>query len=268
MTGTLQPAVSPGVELALEAGVARIRLARPASRNSLSSAVCAELRALLVQLESDPACDFVVITGSGGSFASGADIAELQALRADPPRLAAAYRLLRSVHERLYRMPQPTLAAIDGPCFGAGLSLAVACDLRIATARSSFGAAPARLGMLYGNAELCRLALRIGMGRTRDLMYTGRRLDAAAALQAGLIEHLCGDDELDARCAGLLDELRKCAASSLRGTKQQLLALEQAQFAPLFHDDSGAEASVLGPDAGEGLAAFMERRSPRFTRPT
>jgi enoyl-CoA hydratase/carnithine racemase len=267
MTGTQQPAASPGVELALDGGVARILLARPASRNSLSSAVCAQLHAVLVQLEADPACDFVVISGSGGSFASGADIGELHALRADPPRLAAAYRLLRSVHERLYRMPQPTLAAIDGPCFGAGLSLAIACDIRIATARSSFGAAPARLGMLYGNAELSRLALRIGMGRTRDLMFTGRRLDAAGALQVGLIEHLCGDDELEARCNGVLDELRKCATSSLRGTKQQLLALEQAQFAPLFQDDFLAEASVLGPDAGEGLAAFIERRAPRFKRP-
>jgi 2-(1,2-epoxy-1,2-dihydrophenyl)acetyl-CoA isomerase len=125
-----------GLIVAVEGGVARLKLTRPEARNSLTREVCAAMRRAFAAFDRDSACTIVVIEGSGGAFASGADIGELDRLRADPPQLRALYRELRATQELVYRFERLTIAAIDGYCIGAGLSLALACDLCIATPRS------------------------------------------------------------------------------------------------------------------------------------
>jgi len=163
----------------------------------------------------------------------------------------------------LYGFDRPTLAAIDGYCIGAGLSLALACDLCVGTPRSVFAAPPARLGLLYSDREVWRLALRVGFARSRDLLFTGRRVSAAEAFKLGLIERVCEADGLDAAVNELVYQFVACSPSALRKAKQQILRFEREGSAGV-RDDGLAEEALFGADAVEGIAAFIARRAPRF----
>jgi len=253
-----------GLTLSSESGVARLKFVRPESRNSLTRTLCRDLHAALSTFGQDANCRFLIIEGSGGSFASGADIAELEALRSDRTELLALYRELRATQELLYGMDRITIAAIDGFCMGAGLSLALACDLRLATARSLFAAPPAKLGLIYSDREVWRLALRIGTAGARDLLFTGRRVAADEALRLGLIHRLSPTDDLDGALLELLDSLRSCSPASLRKSKAQVLRLER-EGATGLRGDEEAEEAFFEPDAAEGMRAFLERRRPRFS---
>jgi enoyl-CoA hydratase/3-hydroxyacyl-CoA dehydrogenase len=155
------------------------------------------------------------------------------------------------------------VAAIDGYCLGAGLSLALACDLRIATVRSVFAAPPAQLGLLYSDRELWRLALRVGYARSRDLLFTGRRVAAQEALEWGLVERLSEVDGLDSASNQLLDQFDACSPRSLRRTKQQILRFEREGAAGV-QGDTLAEEALFDADGIEGIRAFLEHRTPRF----
>ncbi len=264
--GTREPlrrAMESGLTLAVESGVARLKFTRPESRNSLTRSVCRELHAALTAVAEDANCRFLAIEGSGGAFASGADIAELDALRGNRAELRAVYRELRAVHELLYGMNLITIAVIDGFCMGAGLSLALACDLRLATPRSVFAAPPAKLGLIYSDTEVWRLALHVGAAGARDLLFTGRRVAAEEATRLGLIQRLSTADDPEASLIELLGELGSCSRASLRKTKAQILRLEREGVHGLRGDEE-AEEAFFEPDAAEGMRAFLERRKPRF----
>jgi enoyl-CoA hydratase/carnithine racemase len=252
------------LEVAKNGGVVHFKLTHPASRNALSSSLCSQLQQQMQVLASDEQIRILVLQGSGGSFASGADIAELERLRSEPDALRAMYRQIRSVQEQLYRLPQISIAAIDGFCLGAGLSLALACDLRVASSGSVFAAPPARLGLLYSDTELWRLMNRIGAAAARDLLFTGRRLGAAEALRLRLIDRLAATQELEACMSELLQDLQSCSPFSQRRSKRQLLRLEAMALDSLAAAEHEAEDAFFEADAVEGLRAFLERRSPRF----
>jgi enoyl-CoA hydratase/carnithine racemase len=262
--------MDPGLIVSVDPGVTRIRFTRPEYRNALTRSMCGVLRDALVAAAAAPACRFVVIEGSGGAFASGADIAELERLRAHRAELLAFYRALRDAQELLYGLDKITIAVIDGFCIGAGLSLALACDLRLATPRSVFSAPPAKIGLIYSDIEVGRLALHIGAANARDLLFTGRRVAADEALRLGLIERLTASEASDpAETAEralheLLEQLATSAPGSLRQTKQQLLRFERAWLGS-GSSDAAAEEAFFKADAGEGMRAFLERRMPRFS---
>jgi enoyl-CoA hydratase/carnithine racemase len=252
--------------VAIDRGVARLKLNRPETRNALTRPLCAALRAALADIERqpDPGSAAVVIEGCGGAFASGADIAELDRLRTAPAELLAFYRDLRATQELVYGLERITIAAIDGYCMGAGLSLALACDLRVATPRSVFSAPPAKLGLLYSEREVSRLANRVGGACARDLLFTGRRVAAEEASRLGLIERLATADALDSAVNGLIEQLQACSPAALRKTKAQLLRLER-QGAAAMTGEQEAEEAFFQPDAAEGISAFLAGRPPRFT---
>jgi enoyl-CoA hydratase/carnithine racemase len=243
--------------------VVRLTLTRPETRNSLTRSLCAAIRDALSAAAADPEVRALVIEGSGGCFASGADLAELHRLREQRDVLLATYRELRETQELLYAFARPTVAAIDGYCLGAGLSLALACDLRIATPRSVFAAPPARLGLLYSDREIWRLSQRIGFARSRDLLFTARRVPAAEALESGLIERLSSADGLPAVLDEMIQQFNACSPGALRQTKQQILRLER-QGAAGVGEDGLAEQALFDADGIEGIRAFLERRTPRF----
>jgi len=255
--------MDPGLSVVTAGGVTRLTLTRPESRNSLTRSLCAAIRSALSAAAADPQCRAVVIQGSGGSFASGADLAEFGRLRNERALLLASYRELRATQELLYALDRPTVAVIDGFCLGAGLSLALACDIRIGTVRSVFAAPPARLGLLYSDREVWRLTLRVGFARSRDLLFTGRRVAAAEAFDLGLIERLSEVEALDTALNEVLDQVAACSPRALRKTKQQILRFEREGHAGV-HDDTLAEDALFEADGVEGISAFLARRSPRF----
>jgi enoyl-CoA hydratase/carnithine racemase len=252
------------LSVSVDNGVARIRFMRPESKNALTRSVCGALREALGAAVLDASCRFVVLEGSGGAFASGADIAELERLRTDAPELLATYRELRATQEFVYGLDRVSIAAIDGYCMGAGLSLALACDLRIATADSVFAAPPAKLGLIYSDTEVRRLASHVGTSRARDLLFTGRRVPAEEALRLGLIDRLTAENDLESGLVELLGQLASSAQSSLRESKKQLLRLERAILDDA-RGDAAAEEAFFGGDAIEGMRAFLERRAARFS---
>jgi enoyl-CoA hydratase/carnithine racemase len=253
-----------GLRVAATSGVIRLTLMRPETRNALTRSLCGAIRSALAAAARDVTCRALVIEGSGGSFASGADLAEIDRLQGHPELLLATYRELRETQELLYEFDRPTVAAVDGFCLGAGLSLALACDLRIGTPRSVFAAPPARLGLVYSDREVWRLALRIGFARSRDLLFTGRRVSAAEALELGLIERVSEADGLDAVLDKWVLQFAACAPGALRKTKRQILRFER-EGAPGVRDDTLAEEALFDADGVEGISAFLGRRVPRFS---
>jgi enoyl-CoA hydratase/carnithine racemase len=252
-----------GLNVTAASGVTRLTLTRPQARNPLTRSLCAAIRVALLAAAADAECRAVVIEGSGGSFASGVDLAEFARLREEPASLLESYRELRATQELLYALDRPTVAAIDGFCLGAGLSLALACDVRIGTVRSVFAAPPARLGMLYSDREVWRLTQRIGFARSRELLFTGRRVAAAEAYDLGLIERLSEVENLEKVLSELLGQMAGCSPRALRETKQQILRFERQGVAAVG-DDTIAEKALFSADAAEGIAAFLERRTSRF----
>lgn len=240
-------------------GVATID--RQERRNALNAGLCDDLRA---RLESPGDVRVVVITGAGTAFCSGADL--VTRFEGDDGN---AEDTLRPAFERLMdaveAFPGPVIAAVNGPAIGAGMQMAVACDFRVVGPTTTFSIPAARLGLVLSPANIQRLALLVGPAMARDLLMTGRALDADEAVAAGLV-HRRADDALAAAVAWA-DELAALAPMTVVSHKQALVLLARSQG----YDDAARaqvrdleEAALRSRDLREGLAAFGEKRAPRF----
>ena len=252
------------ISCVLEARVARIRITRPARRNALATRHWAAIQAELDRVAASDA-EIVVLSGVPGAFCAGADIDELGELLATPEAFAASNAVVQRAQLALQRMPQTTVAVIDGVCVGGGLGLALACDLRLASAGARFAITPAKLGLVYSADDSRRLVHAVGMARARELLLTGRMLDAATAASWGLVHHVVDGDGLAAAEASLVDGLRATSGQARRGIKTVLAHVggdPQADAAAAAAAFDGAFASE---DFAEGAAAFLARRPPSFS---
>lgn len=197
------------VRVDTDAGVARLTLDDPARRNILSGALVAELTAAFDGLERRDDVTAVVLTGAGRAFCAGADLADLLAASdGEPAGLYAVYEGFA----RVRRSPLVTIAAVNGPAVGAGLNLALVCDVRVAGASAWFESRFAALGLHPGGAHLRMLQRLVGPQTAAAMALCGRRLDAAEADTAGLVLAATPDDELPAAA----DELARAAAAAPR----------------------------------------------------
>ncbi|HQZ01275.1 MAG TPA: enoyl-CoA hydratase-related protein [Thauera sp.] len=247
----------------LDARVARLRINRPAKRNALANVHWAAIERCLEEIHASDA-RLIVLEGVPGAFSAGADIDELGELLADPPAFAANNAQVQCTQLALQRSPLTTIAVIDGVCVGGGLGLALACDLRVGSARSRFGLSPAKLGLIYSPEDSRRLVNTVGVARAREMLLTGRLLSAATAVEWGLLNRLTGDDGVEAALASLLDELAAGSPSARAGIKQVLAYLggdAQADHAVATRAFNDAFASA---DFAEGAAAFLAKRPPNF----
>ncbi|MEU6311389.1 enoyl-CoA hydratase-related protein [Streptomyces sp. NPDC047014] len=232
-------------------GVATVVVSHPAKRNAMTAAMWRALPELLAELAHDPAVRVLVLTGDGPTFCAGADISTLTG-KDDPRALAVA------AEEALAAFPKPTLAAVRGFCVGGGSQLAAACDLRFAEEGASFGVTPARLGVVYPASATRRLAALVGPSWAKYLLYSAELIDAPQALRAGFLNELLPAGALDGRVA----EFTRILAS-----RSQLTQAAAKEFADGRTDrDAHWEEQAAGSaDTAEGVAAFLERRAPRFT---
>lgn len=248
-----------------DGGVAVVTLRNTERRNAVSVRLLHDLEATLTALEQDREIRVIVLTGSGDAFCVGADLAaapELRSLRgdsaeADTARLHAA----NSVVSHLYRMPQVTVAAINGACAGAGLSLALAADLRVASASAVFNTAFLSAGLPGDFGGIWFLTRMLGSARARELFLLPGKFGAAEAARIGLVTRVGDFDE----AAALARRLAAAAPLAVRAMKQNLHA---AAVSPL-PDYLQAEADRMvrcfhTEDASEAAAAFLERREPVF----
>ncbi|MEU2782972.1 enoyl-CoA hydratase/isomerase family protein [Streptomyces sp. NPDC007110] len=232
--------------------VATVVVHHPAKRNAMTAAMWRALPPLLDTLAADPDVRALVLTGEGGTFCAGADISTLQGSPREAQELAVA------AEEALAAFPKPTLAAVRGHCVGGGAQLAAACDLRFAQQGALFGVTPAKLGIVYPASSTRRLVSLVGPATAKYLLFSGELIDAERALRTGLVDEVLPEGELDKR----VTEFTRVLAS-----RSQLTQAAAKEFANGRTDRDGhweRRARESG-DTAEGVAAFLERRQPRFT---
>ncbi|CAM5612693.1 enoyl-CoA hydratase OS=Streptomyces fumanus OX=67302 GN=GCM10018772_34540 PE=3 SV=1 [Streptomyces fumanus] len=218
----------------------------------MTAAMWRALPPLLDALAADPAVRALVLTGAGGTFCAGADIATLREGPEEAQRLAVA------AEEALAAFPKPTLAAIRGHCVGGGTQLAAACDLRFAEEGALFGVTPARLGVVYPASATRRLAALVGPAATKYLLFSGELIGTGRALRTGLVDEVLPAGELAER----VEEFTRVLVS--RSALTQAAAKEFADGRTGRDAYWAAQARGSG-DTAEGVAAFLECRAPRFT---
>ena len=254
----------------VEDGVGVVVLNRPEARNALSDSLTPALRHTVARFGAAPEVGAVVLTGAGGAFCAGGDVKGMAGLGAAPPSSldAAAVDLRhrqRTLTGALVALRKPTIAALPGPAAGAGLAVALACDMRFA-ARSAFvSTGYARVGLTgdYGiNWLLTRL---VGTGRARELMFTAARVGAEECMRIGLVNRVFDDDALMAETMAAARALAAGPRGALAGIKDNLdRALGMDFLAALDAEAETLVRAARTDDHREAVRAFVEKRPPRF----
>lgn len=247
--------------------VAHVTIDRPERRNAIDLKGWNALRNLAEDIDKDGEVRVVVFTGAGGrAFSAGADISEFEQVRNDSGLARVYGEAIDGALAAVERIGKPTVAAIRGFCVGGGCDLAAACDIRVATEDSTFGMPVARLGILVSYDEMRRLVRLIGYGHTKDLLLTGRLLDAAEAHRIGLVSRVAAPDELERCVEELASQIAGLSPTSHRLHKEMMRLLDSARDASeLTPEQEAIQYDVFdGADYREGRAAFLERRPPRF----
>jgi len=252
------------VELEIESRVATVTLNRPESLNAFTGSMREDL---LAAIDEGAKARALVITGAGKAFCSGGDVGFMAKLREEENVEALRPRIEegKAVVKRLAALPIPTLAAVNGVAAGAGLSLALACDLRIASSRARFAASFVRIGLhpdWGGTYFLTRLA---GVATARDLIFSGRLIDAAEAAKLGLVNWVVEPSELVERTRDKALELAGGAPFSIQYAKRGIALAERASLEEVLDFEEEAQlACFRTEDALEGIRAFREKRRPDF----
>ena len=252
------------IDVERDGGVATVTVNRPDALNAVDLEHAEALRDHLEALAGDEAVRVVVLTGAGEkSFVAGADIKYMQTLGVLEGRRWG--ELGHACGHLLETMPKATIAAINGYALGGGLELALACDLRVAASTAKLGQPEIDLGILPGWGGSIRLARTTTLGFAKELIYTGRTIDAAEALERGLVNAIHEPGELMTKTRELAEVLaaksplalayaKEATNLALQGPHRTNLEIEARLFAMMFSSE----------DQKEGMAAFVEKRKPRF----
>jgi enoyl-CoA hydratase len=232
-----------------------VTVCRPEKRNALNLAVVRALHDVLDRLEVDPELRAVVITGAGGHFMAGADIAEL--------RERGAAEALASINGSLFRrmeeLPVPLIAAVRGYALGGGCELALACDLRVAGRSARFGQPEVGLGILPGAGATYRLPGLVGLGRAKDMIFTGRIVDAEEAARIGLVDRLTEDDAVLEFALDLAGGIASQGAQAVRLAKLALSAQRLGHGTGQVVERVAQAVLFDSEDKRRRMTAFLER---------
>lgn len=242
-------------------GVVTVTFNRPERHNAFTRAMYAGIRDLCDELAEDSTTKVVVLRGAGGrAFAAGNEISDF--VEAD----AVAYEnWIRELLQKLFALPQVTIAAIDGVCVGGGLAVATHCDLRITTPGSRFGYPIARtLGNALAAPIVYRCATVFGESLTREMLLASRLVDADRAYAVGAVMSVT--DDLDAEVAHVVEGIGRASGVTLSATKQQLVARADTLEKAPAGDDALLREVYTGSDFQEGVRAFLAKEKPSFGR--
>lgn len=242
-----------------------VTIERPEVMNCLSFPTLRRFRTLLAELREDLSIRCIMITGSGErAFCAGADLKERKTMPAE--RVPDFVRNIRGLMDDVAAMPQPTVAVVQGFAFGGGTELMLACDLRIAAAEASFGLTETTLAIIPGAGGTQRLPRLIGASRAKDLILTGRKLDATEAERIGLVNRVAPRADLSEAATELAGTIAGNGPVAVRAAKE---AIDRGTEAPMeegLEIEARCYDKVLPTtDRLEALAAFAEKRRPRFT---
>lgn len=252
--------------------VATVTLNRPQKKNALSDELTPALRAVLPLLEQREDVRCIVITGAGEAFCAGGDVSQMGAgisggsEQAFETRLSDLQQKQRTLTQRLFELKTPTIAALPGAAAGAGLCIALACDLRVACQSAFVTTAYANIGLSgdYGGSWLMHRLL--GPAKTKDLYFTARRVDAAECLRIGLVDRVFADDQFHDSVQTLAHEISTQTPLALRYMKEHINQADSLSLTALL--DLEAEhllRCAATEDHGEAVNAFMQKRPAKFT---
>jgi 2-(1,2-epoxy-1,2-dihydrophenyl)acetyl-CoA isomerase len=256
----------PAVLYEARDGVAWITLNRPDVYNTINLALATDLAEAALQAEIDPAVRAVVLRGAGTGFSAGGDLKDFDTRAAEMP--AYVHEVATNLHtavSRLARMHAPVIAAVHGSAAGAGMSLAMACDLAVAAASARFTMAYTRIGLVPDGSSSYFLPRLVGLKRALDLALTNRMLSAAEALEWGVVSEVVEDGELETRVTALARDLAAGPTAALGLAKRLLHGAWNESLETQMAFETQAIAQMAGTaDAREGIRAFIEKRPPRF----
>jgi len=246
----------------------KLELNRPERMNALNEQLRIDLLAAVEDISSDDGVRAVLLTGAGRAFSSGADLRENRARRADghPDVYSILTRHYHPIITGIREMPKPVIAGVNGAAAGIGLSLALACDLVLAAESAYFLLAFVNIGLVPDGGSSLLVPSRVGFARAAELAMLGERLGAAKALEWGLINQVWPDGELVSQAEALCSKMAGGPTGSYAGSKRQLNRwlyqnmADQLEFEGQIQQECAASA-----DFREGVAAFAEKRTPRFT---
>ena len=251
-----------------EPGVALIRLNRPEKLNALDPILFQEIAVAAERVAADDEIRVGIYTGAGRGFCAGADLGSIAEL--PDATLTTFYEHQQRGAEaiaRIKRVPKPLIAAVNGPATGGGLALALACDIRIAAPEAKFNVAFVRLGISGADVGTSWLLPRvIGMGRASELMLTGRFVEAEEAERIGLVNSVVPAEELIGAAVAKAKEIMRNSPFGVRLTKEALqLAVDAPSIeAAIAIENRNQVLASRTEDMGEAVAAFLQKREPRF----
>ncbi|MEM7423320.1 MAG: enoyl-CoA hydratase [Pseudomonadota bacterium] len=249
--------------------VATLSFNRPETRNALGDIVTPALREMLLVLEADADVRVIVLTGAGKAFCSGGDVKSMGAGSPDDRTVDDKIRALQhkqqSLTLRLYEMPKPTIAALPGAAAGAGMSIALACDMRIGSTSAFFVPGFAAIGLSGDYGGSWQLTKVVGPAKAKELYFTGRRVQADEALVLGLLNEIVADEDLQARTAALAAQIAQGPPLAIRYMKQNINRATQADFKTCLDWEADRLVRVAQTeDHKEAVLAFVEKRPPQF----
>jgi enoyl-CoA hydratase/carnithine racemase len=245
--------------------IAFLTFNRPAARNALTWAMYDALVEACDRVDDDDTVRVFVVRANGDAFAAGTDIRQFTEFASGEDGIAYERRL-DAVIDRLERVSIPTIAQVHGVAAGGGCAIALTCDLRVCTPSARFGVPIARtLGNCLSAANLARLVDLVGPARTKELLFTGRLIDATEAASLGLVTRLAEPGDIDATVRELAQSIADNAPLTIRATKEVVRRIALRRRLDAAQADDLIAACYASQDFREGVAAFLEKRRPRFT---
>jgi 2-(1,2-epoxy-1,2-dihydrophenyl)acetyl-CoA isomerase len=250
-----------------QGAVATLTLNRPEKLNALDETMRAALHAALEAVAHEAAIRVAVITGAGRAFCSGGDVEAMQELKTQfhSVTFRSFMELGHELVQKLRSLSKPVVASVNGPAMGAGMNLALACDLRIASDHASFAQAFARLGLHPDWGGTYFLPRLVGVGRAMEMFFLGDPVNAAEAHRLGLVNFLAQEEDLAAETRRLAERLAEAPPLPLALLKQSLYEREETELSLVMRHEVEAQMKCFeSEDFTEGLRAFMEKRKPTF----
>ncbi len=248
----------------LDNRIATVTLNRPDQLNAINEEMREDFARLFTELQTNDEIKVVVLTGAGRAFSAGGDI-EYFEREWNTSKFRAESRRLTQFFDELELIEKPVLAAINGPCTGAGLQVTLSCDIRIASDQSRFGFRENNIGLIPGAGGCSRLVRLVGYGKAKELIFTGEMISAEEAERIGLVSRVVAHDELMSHTRALAEHLLTRAPEALGLAKRILWHSVTSDFQTgRLLESLGQSVLLRTEDHHEGIRAFREKRKPEF----
>jgi enoyl-CoA hydratase/carnithine racemase len=254
------------VFLKINDNIGTIYIDRPEKRNALTYKMWVDLIHLVEQCEDNPQVKIIVFRSSSPvAFSAGADIGEFQTIRYTAEGAERYNEMTMVLEERITQCLKPSIAMIQGFCVGGGCEIAVACDFRFSDATGKFGITPAKLGLLYNTPGTKNIVDLVGPSKAKDILFTGRLIDAEEALRIGLIDRIIESSQLEQETYDYARLIAGNAQFAVRGSKRVINEVLRGAVKDSEEVSQLVIDSFTSTDYQEGVTAFLEKRKPNFT---